>query len=137
MSDTEYKFLERETMDMVWKYIEKQYQEGDNVNLIELINSRQESLYMGNAYLMGSIMQSVSDYGRKNYDRNDLFRVVHYALIMLYLHHKNMPHIDYSVQENQWDAAPIWENQTVFGDADVEYKISAEELFLNARDGGM
>ena len=87
------------------KKIDYKYNENDNIlELLKYVNSTYEQHYSknkfqatefiidgghGEGFCIGNIMKYAQRYGNKNgYNRQDLLKVIHYALIMLHVHDK-------------------------------------------------
>ena len=87
------------------KKIKYKYNENDNIlQLLKYVNSTYEQHYSknkfqatefiidgghGEGFCIGNIMKYAQRYGNKNgYNRQDLLKVIHYALIMLHVHDK-------------------------------------------------
>ena len=87
------------------KKIKYKYDEDDNIlELLKYVNSTYEQHYSknkfqatefiidgghGEGFCIGNIMKYAQRYGNKNgYNRQDLLKVIHYALIMLHVHDK-------------------------------------------------
>ena len=87
------------------KKIKYKYNENDNtLELLKYLNSTYEQHYSknkfqatefiidgghGEGFCIGNIMKYAQRYGNKNgYNRQDLLKVIHYALIMLHVHDK-------------------------------------------------
>ena len=87
------------------KKIKYKYDENDNIlELLKYVNSTYEQHYSknkfqatefiidgghGEGFCIGNIMKYAQRYGNKNgYNRQDLLKVIHYALIMLHVHEK-------------------------------------------------
>jgi len=87
------------------KKIKYKYEENDNIlELLKYVNSTYEQHYSknkfqatefiidgghGEGFCIGNIMKYAQRYGNKNgYNRQDLLKVIHYALIMLHVHDK-------------------------------------------------
>ena len=87
------------------KKIKYKYDETDNIlELLKYVNSTYEQHYSknkfqatefiidgghGEGFCIGNIMKYAQRYGNKNgYNRQDLLKVIHYALIMLHVHDK-------------------------------------------------
>ena len=90
---------------MMKKKIKYKYDENDNIlELLKYVNSTYEQHYSknkfqatefiidgghGEGFCIGNIMKYAQRYGNKNgYNRQDLLKVIHYALIMLHVHDK-------------------------------------------------
>ena len=90
---------------MMKKKIDYKYNENDNIlELLKYGNSTYEQHYSknkfqatefiidgghGEGFCIGNIMKYAQRYGNKNgYNRQDLLKVIHYALIMLHVHDK-------------------------------------------------
>ena len=87
------------------KKIKYKYDENDNIlELLKYVNSTYEQHYSknkfqatefiidgghGEGFCIGNIMKYAQRYGNKNgYNRQDLLKVIHYALILLHVHDK-------------------------------------------------
>ena len=87
------------------KKIKYKYNDNDNIlELLKYVNSTYEQHYSknkfqatefiidgghGEGFCIGNIMKYAQRYGNKNgYNRQDLLKVIHYALIMLHVHDK-------------------------------------------------
>ena len=87
------------------KKIKYKYDENDNIlELLKYVNSTYEQHYSknkfqatefiidgghGEGFCISNIMKYAQRYGNKNgYNRQDLLKVIHYALIMLHVHDK-------------------------------------------------
>lgn len=78
------KYLE-EVRDYLASTYEQHYASG-KVQTFELI----ESSGQADGFTMGSVMKYASRYGKKNgYNRKDLLKIIHYAMLQLYVHDKN------------------------------------------------
>ncbi len=90
---------------MMKKKIDYKYNESNNIlELLKYVNSTYEQHYSknkfqatefiidgghGEGFCIGNIMKYAQRYGNKNgYNRQDLLKVIHYALIMLHVHDK-------------------------------------------------
>lgn len=90
MSDNiAFKYNEDKILDELFEYIKKTYGShyGDRVQAQDLIISsgHAEGFYIGN------IIKYASRYGKKNgNDKNDLMKVLHYAVLALNCHYENI-----------------------------------------------
>ena len=90
---------------MMKNKIDYKYNESNNIlELLKYVNSTYEQHYSknkfqatefiidgghGEGFCIGNIMKYAQRYGNKNgYNRQDLLKVIHYALIMLHVHDK-------------------------------------------------
>ena len=90
---------------MMKKKIDYKYNESNNIlELLKYVNSTYEQHYSknkfqatefiidgghGEGFCIGNIMKYAQRYGNKTgYNRQDLLKVIHYALIMLHVHDK-------------------------------------------------
>ena len=90
---------------MMKKKIDYKYNESNNIlELLKYVNSTYEQHYsknkfqatefiidggQGEGFCIGHSMKYAQRYGNKNgYNRQDLLKVIHYALIMLHVHDK-------------------------------------------------
>ena len=93
---------------MMKKKIDYKYNESNNIlELLKYVNSTYEQHYSknkfqatefiidgghGEGFCIGNIMKYAQRYGNKNgYNKEDLMKVIHYALIMLHVHEKTRP----------------------------------------------
>lgn len=83
-----YKYNEPELLDQLRKYVDGTYGEHyqadeEAVQALELIIDSG----LGDGFVLGSVIKYASRYGKKDgYNRKDLLKVLHYALVMLYVH---------------------------------------------------
>lgn len=87
----EYKFNEGHLVEQVREYINSTYQQhyagtgGKEIQATEFIIDAGH----GTGFCIGSIMKYAKRYGKKNgYDKKDLLKIIHYAMIQLYIHDK-------------------------------------------------
>ena len=82
----DYKYSEDRILEELKKYIDKTY--GQHYSL----NKFQTSEFIidcghGEGFFIGNIMKYAQRYGKKNgYNRDDLMKVVHYAILALHNH---------------------------------------------------
>lgn len=86
-----YKFKELEYLDQLTAHVNGTYsehyagQDGKEIQATEFIIDAGH----GTGFCIGSIMKYAKRYGKKNgYDKKDLMKILHYALIQLYIHDK-------------------------------------------------
>ena len=84
-----YKFNETELMNEFVEYVNSTYKQHyvgeDNVQAMELIASSGH----GSGFTMGNIIKYSSRYGKKDgKNRDDVMKMLHYALLALYVHDK-------------------------------------------------
>lgn len=86
-----YKFNERQYIDELHKYIDSTYsehysgKEGNKIQVTEFIMEHCENF----DWLKGNVVKYVSRFGKKDgYNRKDILKTLHYALLMLHYHDK-------------------------------------------------
>lgn len=85
------KYNEIALLDEIQEYVlstyGKHYVGEDNVQAMDLIISSGH----GVGFTVGNIMKYVSRYGKKKgFNRDDVLKIIHYALFLLYVHDKNV-----------------------------------------------
>lgn len=86
--EIKFKYNEGVLMDQLYSYIKSTYSShyGDKVQAQDLIiaSGHAEGFYIGN------IIKYASRYGKKNgYNKDDLMKVLHYAILTLSIHYEN------------------------------------------------
>ncbi len=81
----DYKFNEENTIEQIKRYVDSTYEK-------HYANEKYQATDMiidaghGEGFCMGNIMKYAQRYGKKNgKDRKDLLKVIHYAIIALYV----------------------------------------------------
>ncbi len=89
-SEVKYKFDEGRIFEELKTYINSTYAQHyaggkDGTQTFELVVSSDNA----KGFTMGSIMKYASRYGKKNgFNRTDLMKILHYAMLALYVHDK-------------------------------------------------
>jgi hypothetical protein len=82
----DYKYNEGDTLDLLKEYIDETYSEHYSQNKYQATEFIIDSGH-GEGFCIGNIMKYAQRYGRKDgYNKNDLYKVIHYAVIALYNH---------------------------------------------------
>ena len=85
-SAPEYKYNEGELIKQLQKYVDGTYGEHYSVNKFQATEFIIDGGH-GEGFCIGNIMKYAQRYGKKDgYNRKDLMKVLHYALIALYVH---------------------------------------------------
>ena len=86
-----YKFDEDKILKEIKKHIDKTYEGHYNKNKFQATEFIIDGGH-GEGFCIGNIMKYAQRYGNKNgYNKEDLMKVIHYALIMLHVHEKTRP----------------------------------------------
>ena len=82
----DYKFNESEILKEIQKYVDSTYQQhyaAGKIQSTEFI----VDISHGLGFTIGNIIKYAQRYGKKDgFNRNDLFKVIHYAIIALSIH---------------------------------------------------
>ena len=82
----DYKYNEGQLMADLQKYIDDTYSEHYSVNKFQATEFIIDGGH-GEGFCIGNIMKYAQRYGKKDgYNRKDLMKVLHYAIIALYVH---------------------------------------------------
>ena len=82
----DYKYNEEELIEQLREYVDGTYDQHYSRNKFQATEFIIDSGH-GMGFCIGNIMKYAQRYGTKNgYDRNDLMKVLHYALMCLYIH---------------------------------------------------
>ena len=88
MKKVDYKYNEDKALSELKKYIDATYDEHYSKNKFQATEFIIDGGH-GEGFCIGNIMKYAQRYGNKNgYNRQDLLKVIHYALIMLHVHDK-------------------------------------------------
>ena len=83
-----YKYSEDKILAELKEYVDRTYGEHYSKNKFQSTEFIIDSGH-GEGFCIGNIMKYAQRYGNKNgYNRQDLLKVIHYALIMLHVHDK-------------------------------------------------
>ena len=86
MSKINYKYNEGELIAELHKYIDATYGEHYSLNKFQATEFIIDAGH-GDGFCIGNVMKYAQRYGKKDgYNRKDLLKVLHYALIELYIH---------------------------------------------------
>jgi Protein of unknwon function (DUF3310) len=83
----EYKFNEDQSLKEIAEYLEKTYTQhySGKYQATDMIID----VGHGTGFCVGNIMKYAKRYGKKNgFDRRDLLKIIHYAIIQLHVHDK-------------------------------------------------
>lgn len=92
MSEIEYKYDEGKYVDEIQKYIDATYGQHYSKNKYQATEFIIDSGY-GTGFCVGNVLKYAQRYGRKGGPeewRKDLMKVIHYAIIQLYVHDKEV-----------------------------------------------
>ena len=90
----DYKFNEQDYLDEIQKYIDNTYSEHYAKNKYQATDVIIDSGY-GLGFCNGNIFKYAKRYGLKNgYSRSDLLKILHYTIIALYVHDKEIGNVD-------------------------------------------
>ena len=86
LKKVDYKYNEDKTLVELLHYIDSTYDEHYSKNKFQATEFIIDSGH-GEGFCIGNIIKYAQRYGKKGgFNRNDLTKVVHYVIIMLYLH---------------------------------------------------
>ena len=86
----EYKYNEKELLTELSSYIDNTYNQHYSLDKFQATEFIIDSGH-GRGFCIGNVLKYAQRYGKKNgYDRKDLMKVLHYALMMLYVHDKKL-----------------------------------------------
>lgn len=84
----DYKYNEGELIAELKEYIDATYSEHYSLNKFQATEFIIDAGH-GDGFCIGNVMKYAQRYGKKDgYNRKDLLKVLHYALIQLYVHDK-------------------------------------------------
>jgi conjugal transfer/entry exclusion protein len=88
MNNIDYKYNELECLEELKKYIDSTYEQHYAQNKIQTTEFIIDSGH-GVGFCMGNIQKYAQRYGKKEgYNRKDIMKILHYAIILLYVHDK-------------------------------------------------
>ena len=83
-----YKYNEGELINELKEYVDATYGEHYSLNKFQATEFIIDAGH-GDGFCLGNVMKYAQRYGKKDgYNRKDLLKVLHYALIELYVHDK-------------------------------------------------
>ena len=99
----DYKYNEEALIDELQKYVDSTYEEHYSQNKFQATEFIIDGGH-GEGFTLGNILKYAQRYGRKEgKNRNDLLKVLHYALIALHVHD-----VENQTDAPDWDHAPEW-----------------------------
>lgn len=82
----DYKYNEGNLLDEIRRYVDATYNEHYSQNKFQATEFIIDSGH-GDGFCIGNIMKYAQRYGKKDgYNRKDLLKVIHYAIMSLYVH---------------------------------------------------
>jgi hypothetical protein len=82
----DYKFNEKEILEEIQKYVDSTYQQHYATGKIQSTEFIVDNGH-GLGFTIGNILKYAQRYGKKDgFNRKDLFKVIHYAIIALSIH---------------------------------------------------
>ena len=82
----DYKFNEKEILEEIQKYVDSTYEQHYATGKIQSTEFILDSCH-GLGFTIGNILKYDQRYGKKDgFNRKDLFKVIHYAIIALSIH---------------------------------------------------
>ena len=88
MKKIDYKYNEGELIQELQDYVDATYGEHYSLNKFQATEFIIDAGH-GDGFCIGNVMKYAQRYGKKDgYNRKDLLKVLHYALIELYVHDK-------------------------------------------------
>lgn len=119
-SAIEYKYNEDALIRELMRYVDDTYKEHYATGKLQATEVIMDA-GMGEGFLLGNIIKYVKRYGHKDgKNRKDLFKVLHYSLIMLYFHDRENP-----APEPEWTPVPGEDNK---------WRIKLAKAFFGVRD---
>ena len=86
MEDGDYKFHENRFLNELQAYIESTYDEHYSRSKFQATEFIIDGGH-GVGFTVGNILKYAQRYGKKNgYNRKDILKIIHYAIILLYIH---------------------------------------------------
>lgn len=90
MTDINYKYNEGELLQQIKQYIDATYGEHYSLNKFQATEFIIDSGH-GVGFTVGNVMKYAQRYGKKaGRNRQDILKVIHYAIMLLYIHDKDM-----------------------------------------------
>ena len=86
MKQIDYKYNEGQLIEELQQYVDATYGEHYSLNKFQATEFIIDAGH-GDGFCIGNVMKYAQRYGKKDgYNRKDLLKVLHYALIQLYVH---------------------------------------------------
>ena len=100
----DYKYNEEALIDELQAYVDGTYEQHYSQNKFQATEFIIDGGH-GEGFALGNILKYSQRYGKKaGKNRNDLLKVLHYALIALHVHDK-----EHAAETPDWDHAPEWD----------------------------
>lgn len=94
MKKINYKYSEDKILQDLQKYIDKTYDQHYSQNKYQATEFIIDGGH-GIGFTVGNILKYAQRYGKKNgYNRDDILKILHYAIILLHVHDSNLHHGD-------------------------------------------
>lgn len=94
MKKINYKYSEDKILQDLHKYIDKTYDQHYSQNKYQATEFIIDGGH-GIGFTVGNILKYAQRYGKKNgYNRDDILKILHYAIILLHVHDSNLHHGD-------------------------------------------
>ena len=104
MAKINYKYNEENLINELKQYVDKTYNEHYSLNKFQATEFIIDSGH-GVGFTVGNVMKYAQRYGKKSgRNRQDILKVLHYALIMLHVHDKETNTNDVIYYEESQDA---------------------------------
>lgn len=121
----DYKYNEEALINELQEYVDGTYKQHYSQNKFQATEFVIDSGH-GEGFVMGNIVKYAARYGKKaGKNRNDLLKVLHYALIALHVHD-----VENQTDTPDWDHAPEWDEG---GQDQMPLKLPLPEKFADKR----
>lgn len=89
MKEVDYRYNEDETIMQLQEYVDSTYDQHYSKNKYQATEFIIDAGH-GEGFCIGNIMKYAQRYGKKDgYNRKDIMKILHYAIILLHVHDKN------------------------------------------------
>ena len=90
MKEIDYRYNEDEAIMQLQEYVDSTYDQHYSKNKYQATEFIIDAGH-GEGFCVGNIMKYAQRYGKKDgYNRKDIMKILHYAIILLHVHDKNM-----------------------------------------------
>jgi len=90
MKEIDYRYNEDEAIMQLQEYVDSTYNQHYSKNKYQATEFIIDAGH-GEGFCVGNIMKYAQRYGKKDgYNRKDIMKILHYAIILLHVHDKNM-----------------------------------------------
>jgi hypothetical protein len=90
MKEIDYRYNEDEAILQLQEYVDSTYNQHYSKNKYQATEFIIDAGH-GEGFCVGNIMKYAQRYGKKDgYNRKDIMKILHYAIILLHVHDKNM-----------------------------------------------